>query len=96
MTAKSIIIFVLCYLLFINILSSLLAVIDKRRAVRSKWRISENTLLLAGLLGGAFGEYITMKKINHKTLHAEFMIGLPLEITLHIVIIVLIIAKVAN
>ncbi len=96
MTEKSIIITSLAYFSVINIISSLLAVTDKRRAVRNKWRIPENTLLLMGLLGGALGEYLTMKQIHHKTRRAKFMIGLPLEITLHIVIIVLIIAKVAN
>lgn len=96
MTQKSIFITALAYFAVINIISSLLAVMDKRRAVRNKWRIPESTLLLAGLLGGACGEYLTMKKIRHKTRHAEFMIGLPLEFTLHIVIVVLIIAKVAN
>ncbi|MDE6767175.1 MAG: DUF1294 domain-containing protein, partial [Eubacterium sp.] len=74
----------------------LLAYSDKRKAVKGKWRIPENTLLLIGLIGGAAGEYVMMKKIHHKTQHAKFMIGLPLEFTLHIIIIALIIAKVAN
>ncbi|MDE6469877.1 MAG: DUF1294 domain-containing protein [Eubacterium sp.] len=96
MTIKTIITVTAVYYVFINLLSALLAYSDKRKAVKGKWRISENTLMLIGLLGGAAGEYVMMKKIHHKTQHARFMIGLPLEFTLHIVIAALIIAKFAN
>lgn len=94
--AKAIIIATAVYYIFINLLSAFLAYSDKRKAKKGKWRIPESTLMLTGLLGGAAGEYIMMKKIHHKTQHAKFMIGLPLEFTLHIVILALIIAKVAN
>lgn len=94
--AKAIIIAAIVYYIFINLLSAFLAYSDKRKAKSGKWRIPESTLMLTGLLGGAAGEYIMMKKIHHKTQHAKFMIGLPLEFTLHIVILALIIAKVAN
>ncbi|MGN1202524.1 MAG: DUF1294 domain-containing protein [Eubacterium sp.] len=96
MTAKIIAIIAAAYFIIINIISSLLAFIDKKRALSDKWRIPESTLMLIGLLGGAAGEYLTMKRIHHKTRHGKFMIGLPLEFTLHIVIIVLIIAKTAG
>lgn len=96
MTLKTIITIAVAYYILINALSAILTIMDKRKAVKGKWRIPENTLMISGLLGGAAGEYIMMKKIHHKTKHAKFMIGLPLEITLHIVIIALIIAKVAN
>ncbi|MCH5202996.1 MAG: DUF1294 domain-containing protein [Oscillospiraceae bacterium] len=42
-----------------------------------KRRISENTLLFIGLLGGSAAMYITMKLIHHKTRHSIFMVGLP-------------------
>ncbi|MGN0522211.1 MAG: DUF1294 domain-containing protein [Eubacterium sp.] len=84
------------YLLIISFLSSLLTVLDKRKAVKNKRRISENTLILTALIGGAFTEYITMKLIRHKTLHKKFMIGLPCIIIFHIVILILIFLKVAN
>lgn len=96
MTIKIVIIIAVIYYILINIISAGLAYSDKRRAVKGKWRIPENTLMLIGFLGGAAGEYIMMKKIHHKTQHAKFMIGLPLEFTLHLIIIALIIAKVAN
>lgn len=83
------------YLTVINIAAIIMTIADKKRAVRGKWRISEFSLMLLGFLGGAAGEFITMKKIHHKTRHAKFMIGLPLEIFFHIVILILIIYKVA-
>ena len=84
---------VLIYIILISIIASALTVIDKGRAKKGKWRIPETTLMLAGLFGGAFAEYFTMKRIHHKTRHSKFMIGLPLEIFLHIIIIGLIIYK---
>jgi uncharacterized membrane protein YsdA (DUF1294 family) len=93
---KIILIIAVAYFIIINIIASIMASSDKKRAVKGKRRIPERTLMIVGLFGGACGEYITMKKIHHKTLHKKFMIGLPLEIFLHIVIIVLIVVKVAN
>lgn len=96
MTLKTIITITVVYYILINVLSAILAIIDKGKAARGQWRIPESTLMISGLLGGAAGEYIMMKKIHHKTKHAKFMIGLPLEFTFHLIIIALIIAKVAN
>ena len=84
------------YLLIMNIIASFAAIIDKKKAIKHKQRISEKDLMLLGLLGGAFGEYLTMKTIHHKTLHKKFMIGLPLEIVLHFIVLVLIYLKVAQ
>ena len=84
------------YLLIMNIIASLAAVIDKRKAIKHKRRISEKALMLLGLFGGALGEYLTMKCIHHKTLHKKFMIGLPFEIILHIIILIFIYLKVAQ
>lgn len=78
------------YLIFINILAALLTAVDKRRAVKGKYRISENCLMTVALFGGAAAEYITMIIIRHKTQHKKFMIGLPLIIFLHIAVIILV------
>ncbi len=86
----------IAYILMINIVASITVVIDKKKAIKHKQRISEKNLMLLGLFGGALGEYLTMKSIHHKTLHKKFMIGLPLEIVLHIIILILIYLKVAQ
>lgn len=88
--------YIIIYICIINIAAIFLTVIDKQKAKKGKRRIPEKTLMLAGLFGGAFCEYITMKLIRHKTLHKKFMIGLPCEILLHIAIIILIYLKTAQ
>lgn len=95
MTASQIITVLLVFFTVINISASAAAIADKRKAVKGHRRISEKTLMLMGLFGGALGEYLTMLKIRHKTKHIKFMVGLPIEIFIHIIIIILIIYKVA-
>ncbi len=95
MTVSQTITIILVCFVTINIAASAAAIADKKKAIRGHRRISEKTLMLLGLFGGALGEYITMLKIRHKTRHKKFMVGLPLEIFLHIVLIILIVYKVA-
>lgn len=78
---------VIVYVVAISVMAAILTIADKRKAKQGKWRISENTLMIVGLLGGALAMYITMKTIRHKTLHKKFMIGLPLEILLHCILV---------
>ena len=40
--------------------------IDKYRAIKNKWRISEKTLLTLGLLGGFVGALLGIYIFNHK------------------------------
>jgi uncharacterized membrane protein YsdA (DUF1294 family) len=71
-------------------LTVILTIYDKIAAKkRPKHRISEAMLILLALLGGALAEYVVMKLIRHKTRHKKFMIGLPVIIFLHILLIVL-------
>lgn len=76
----------LVWLVFISTAAVIITIWDKTAARQKKRRISENTLMLVGLFGGAAAMLITMKKIRHKTLHKKFMIGLPLEILLQLLI----------
>lgn len=78
---------ILFYLSVISIASVVLTVKDKQAAAGHQWRVPESVLMFFGLLGGATAMLITMKKIRHKTKHIKFMLGLPLEITLHIGVI---------
>lgn len=78
---------ILIYFSFITIISIVLTLYDKSAAQKYAYRVPEKVLLFVGFLGGALGEYIVMKIIHHKTLHKKFMIGLPIEIILHIAII---------
>ena len=76
-----------CYFVFISLITVIVTTSDKIKAKKGKRRISEKTLILLGLFGGALAEYVTMKIIRHKTLHKKFMLGLPLIILLHIVLV---------
>lgn len=78
------------YLIVINIIAIILTVADKRRAIKEKYRISEDLLLTVALIGGSVGEYLTMRAVHHKTKHKKFMIGLPFMILLHIAAAILV------
>lgn len=75
-------IYFICYLAFINLLTAAVTVIDKIHAKKKKRRVPEITLFTLAFLGGAVAEYAVMKAIRHKTLHKSFMLGLPAIILL--------------
>lgn len=76
----------LVYLFIISIVTVILTVYDKVAAKKRRFRISEATLMLCGVFGGAVAEFATMLLIRHKTRHIKFMLGLPLIITAHVAI----------
>jgi len=78
------------YILIINLIAFVLFGIDKSRAKRGEWRISEKTLFLVALIGGSIGAIMGMHVFHHKTRHWYFRIGLPLILILHITAIWLI------
>src|SRR5262245_2635735 len=48
--------------------------IDKRRATRNEWRISERTLLMLGLPLAAPGMFAGMRFFTHKTRKGSFLL----------------------
>lgn len=78
----------LVYLFIISIVTVILTVYDKIAARKRKYRISEATLILCGIFGGAVAELVTMLLIRHKTRHIKFMLGLPLIITAQVVLVI--------
>ena len=59
---------IVVYLVAINVVTFVVYGIDKRKAVRSKWRIPEATLLLLAALGGSIGAWLGMRVERHKIL----------------------------
>ena len=65
------------YLMLINLIGFAAMALDKRRAIRHKWRIPERTLFLIALLFGSIGVLTGMYVFRHKTKHLSFSIGIP-------------------
>ena len=79
----------LIYFIAISLISVIVCVADKARAKKGKWRIKESRLFLLSALGGGAAMYITMRLIRHKTLHKQFMIGIPLIIIVQTVLLII-------
>ena len=77
------------YICLINIVAIIVCIADKIKAQRGKWRISEKTLFSLSAIGGAFGMFLTMVIIRHKTKHKNFMVGLPFMFLVHGVLLLL-------
>ncbi len=68
---------ILVLLLALNVVTFFVYGIDKLKAKKSKWRISEATLLILAAIGGSVGAWLGMKAWHHKTLHKKFKYGVP-------------------
>ena len=79
----------LIYLLLINALGFILMRADKKRSIKNRWRIRENTLIGIAVFGGCVGVLTGMRIFRHKTKHPKFYIGLPVILTLQALICVL-------
>ena len=78
---------IICYLLAINIATFLLYGIDKYKAKKGKWRISEATLLTMAAIGGSIGAWAGMRLWHHKTMHKKFKYGIPLILIMQIALV---------
>ena len=79
---------ILYYLLAVNIATFLLYGIDKYKAKKNQWRISEATLLTMAAIGGSIGAWAGMRLWHHKTMHKKFKYGIPIIIILQVTIAV--------
>lgn len=70
--------FLIGYLVIINLIAFITMGIDKNKARKHKWRIKEATLFIQALLGGSIGSNLGMQVFRHKTKHMQFVIGMPL------------------
>ena len=76
----------LFYVALLSLFTFILYGVDKAKARRGAWRISEKALLLCGFLGGAAGALVAMQLFRHKTKHYYFylvnVLGLAWQIAL--------------
>lgn len=75
------------YLVLINIITFIVFAIDKKKAKKSKWRISEKTLFILSAIGGSVGGLLGMYAFRHKTRKNSFRFGIPAILIAQIVLI---------
>ena len=78
---------VMAVLIIMNLVSFALMGIDKRRAQRGAWRISEKALFLTTACFGGLGGFLGMKVFHHKTKHWYFRVFFPVLLVVQIVIL---------
>lgn len=74
------------YLAVMNALEFILMLADKNFAKKRKWRISEKTLLLVAIFGGALGGLVAMYLVRHKTKHWYFVLIMPLFTAVYLIL----------
>jgi len=81
----------LLYLLIINLVSFTMFYIDKRKAIKDKWRIRESSLHLVSFAGGVYGSIAAMFLFHHKNKKIKFCLIKVLALVLNIFVLVRII-----
>ncbi len=71
------------YLIIFNIVGFVVCAADKRAAIRHNRRVSERTLFLLALVGGAIGIWLSMLFFRHKTRKLRFMVFIPVIALAH-------------
>lgn len=66
------------YLLCVNVVTFFVYGVDKSKAKRGAYRISEKTLLTLAAIGGSIGAGAGMWFFRHKTKKAKFFLGVPI------------------
>ena len=75
------------YLVVVNAAAFVIYGVDKRKAIRDKWRIPEATLVGLAVIGGAFGAFLGMRVWHHKTHKWKFRILVPVFLLLWVIVI---------
>ncbi len=74
-------------ILLISFITFCIYGIDKWKAKRGSWRISEKALLLSAFCFGAIGAFLGMRVFHHKTKHWYFQVFVPVFMILQIAVI---------
>lgn len=70
--------YIVAALVVLNLVSFVLMALDKKRAEKDRWRISEKTLFISAALFGALGAMMGMYMLPHKTRKWYFRVFIPL------------------
>lgn len=82
-------IWIIGYLLIINLISFITMWSDKQKAKKKAWRIPESTLFLLAIAGGSIGSIAGMYTFRHKTKHMNFVILMPVILAVQVLLVVL-------
>lgn len=77
------------YVFIVNLVGFVIMGVDKKRAIRGAWRISERSLFLTAIIGGSLGCILGMQHFRHKTKHWYFKYGMPAILLIQILLIIL-------
>lgn len=77
------------YFMIVNIVGFIMMGLDKSRAKRGAWRISETTLFLTAAIGGSIGCIAGMEIFRHKTKHWYFKLGMPAILVVQVLFFIL-------
>lgn len=80
--------FILLYLIIINIITINVYKHDKIAAEKKEWRISEKNLHLLSVLGGWPGAIFAQEKFRHKTIKQPFRNIFWLTVLINIIIVI--------
>lgn len=75
------------YFILINIIAFVTMGVDKKRARKHEYRISEKTLWTLAIIGGGTGAFLGMMRFRHKTKHPTFRIGFPIIMMIQLVLL---------
>lgn len=81
---------IIIYVIIMSIISFCQMGMDKKRAMKQRWRITERTLFLTAGIGGSFGCFLGMYVFHHKTKHMRFVLGIPALMLIHIFLLYLV------
>ncbi|HLR64173.1 MAG TPA: DUF1294 domain-containing protein [Pseudogracilibacillus sp.] len=62
----------------INLIGFVMILVDKRKAIKGKRRISERNLFIVAIIGGALFMFLAMHTYHHKTKKLKFNLGFPI------------------
>jgi uncharacterized membrane protein YsdA (DUF1294 family) len=71
-----------------NIIGLFIMGADKKRAQKHQYRISERSLWMVAILGGAVGTTAGMQLYRHKTKHTSFKVGFPVLAVIELVLFI--------
>ena len=87
MNRQTVVVIALAVIAVMHVVAFTLMGIDKRRARRGAWRISERALFMTTACFGGLGGVLGMKVFHHKTQHWYFRVFFPVLLVLQIAIL---------